>query len=124
MSSWRSNRGFVQLKIRLNSPIRLILGPKVWMFEKPKIWMDLFNKVRIFEHMKIHIYEPNISLVAVCTYRLVMISIKWSETTQKNALASTDVIVTQLLHCHMPLFYFVCNHLIGLIIPVLNCAKA
>ena len=45
-------------------------------------------------------------------YRLVMISIKWSETAQKNALASTDVIVTQLLCYHMPLLYFVCNHLI------------
>ena len=30
-------------------------------------------------------------------YRIVMISIKWSETAQKNALASADVIVTQLL---------------------------
>ena len=30
----------------------------------------------------------------------------------KNALASTDAIVTQLLRYHMPLLYFVCNHLI------------
>ena len=29
----------------------------------------------------------------------------------KNALASADVIVTQLLCYHMPLLYFVCNHL-------------
>ena len=41
-----------------------------------------------------------------------MISIKWSETAQKNALASADVIVTQLLRDHMSLLYFVCNHLI------------
>ena len=50
--------------------------------------------------------------IVVCTYRLVMISIKWSETAQENALASADIIVTQLLHYHMPLLYFVCNHLI------------
>ena len=25
--------------------------------------MDLFNKVYIFEPMKVHIYEPNISLI-------------------------------------------------------------
>ena len=31
----------------------------------------------------------------------------------KNALASADVIVTQLLRYHIPLLYFVCNHLIG-----------
>ena len=37
-----------------------------------------------------------LSLIAVCIYHLVMISIKWSETAQKNALASVDVIVTQL----------------------------
>ena len=30
----------------------------------------------------------------------------------KNALASADVMVTQLLHYQMPLFYLVCNHLI------------
>ena len=48
----------------------------------------------------------------VCFYRLVMISIKWSETAQKNTLARADVIVTQLLRYHMPLLYFVCNHLI------------
>ena len=36
-------------------------------------------------------------LIVVCIYRLVMISIKWSETAQKNALASTDTIVTQSL---------------------------
>ena len=53
--------------------------------------------------------------IAVCTYRLVMISIKWFETAQKNALASTDVIVTQLLCYHMPLLYFICNHLITVI---------
>ena len=47
-------------------------------------------------------------------YHLVMISIKWSETAEKNALASVDVIVTQLLRYHMPLLYFVCNHLISL----------
>ena len=35
-----------------------------------------------------------------------MISIKWSETAQKSALASTDIIVTKLLHYHMPLFFF------------------
>ena len=51
-------------------------------------------------------------LIVVCIYRLVMISIKWSETAQKNALASTDIIVTQLLRYHMPLLYFACNHLI------------
>ena len=45
------------------------------------------------------------TLVAVCVYRLVMTSIKWSETAQKNALASADVIVTQLLRYHMPLLY-------------------
>ena len=45
-------------------------------------------------------------------YRLVMISIKSSETAQKNALASMDVIVTQLLRYHMPLLYFICNYLI------------
>ena len=32
----------------------------------------------------------------------------------KNALASADIIVTQLLRYHMPLLYFVCNHLIFL----------
>ena len=32
----------------------------------------------------------------------------------KNTLASVDVIVTQLLRYHMPLLYFVCNHLIYL----------
>ena len=37
---------------------------------------------------------------------------QWSETAQKNALASVDVIVTQLLHYHLSLLYFVCNHLI------------
>ena len=37
---------------------------------------------------------------------------QWSETAQKNALASMDVIVTQLLRYHMPLLYFVWNHLI------------
>ena len=42
-------------------------------------------------------------LVAVCTYRLVMISIKWSDTAPKNTLASAHVIVTQLLCYHMPL---------------------
>ena len=38
----------------------------------------------------------------------------------KNALASVDVIVTQLLRYHMPLLYFVCNHLIffGLKLPL------
>ena len=51
-------------------------------------------------------------LIAVCIYRLVMISIKWAETAQKNALASIDVIVTQLRRYHMLLLYFVCNHLI------------
>ena len=50
--------------------------------------------------------------VEVCFYRSVMISIKLSETAQKNALASADVIVTQLLCYHMPLLYFVCNHLV------------
>ena len=49
--------------------------------------------------------------IVVCIYHLVMISIKWSETAQKNALAGTDIIVTQLLHYRMPLL-FVCNHLI------------
>ena len=39
-------------------------------------------------------------------------SIKWSETAQKNALASADVIVTQLLRYYMLLLYFVYNHLI------------
>ena len=53
-------------------------------------------------------------MIAVCIYRLVMISIKWSETAQKNTLASADVIVTQLLCYYMPLLYFVCNHLIFL----------
>ena len=51
-------------------------------------------------------------IIAVCIYRLVLISIKWSETAQKNALARADIIVTQLLRYHMPLLYFVCNHLI------------
>ena len=41
-----------------------------------------------------------------------MISIKWSETAPKYALASADIIVTQLLCYHMPLLYFVCSHLI------------
>ena len=54
-------------------------------------------------------------IIAVCIYRLVMISIKWSETAQKNALVSADVIVTQLLRYHMPLLYFVCNHLIFIV---------
>ena len=38
----------------------------------------------------------------------------------ENALASTDVIVTQLLRYHMPLLYFVCNHLIYLFVFVGN----
>ena len=59
--------------------------------------------------------DIDIRLIAVCIYRLVMISIKWSETAQKNTLASTDVTVTQLLCYHMLLLYFVCNHLILLI---------
>ena len=50
-------------------------------------------------------------LAAVCKYRFMMMSIKWSETAPKNALASTDVIVTQLLRYHMPLLYCI-NHLI------------
>ena len=41
-----------------------------------------------------------------------MISIKWSETAQKNTLASADVTVTQLLRYHMLLLYFMCKHLI------------
>ena len=52
------------------------------------------------------------SFIAVCIYCIVMISIKWSKTAKRNALASMDVIVAQLLHYHMPLLYFVCNHLI------------
>ena len=34
------------------------------MFETPEMW-TLFNKVHIFELMKIHIYEPNISLISL-----------------------------------------------------------
>ena len=49
---------------------------------------------------------------SLCIYRLVMISIKWSETAQNNAPANEDIIVTQSLRYHMPLLYFVCNHLI------------
>ena len=60
--------------------------------------------------------QPSDQLTAVCTYRLVMTSIKWSETAQKNTLDGRDVIVTQLLRYHMPLLYFVCNHLISLFI--------
>ena len=36
--------------------------------------MDLFNKVHIFETIKSHIYEPNISLIDVCIDIYVMMS--------------------------------------------------
>ena len=41
----------------------------------------------------------------------------------KNALASADVIVTQLLRYNMPLLYFVCNHLItkGILQLIMDC---
>ena len=42
--------------------MRLILGSKAWMFVTKH--MALFNKVHIFESMKSHIYEPNISLIS------------------------------------------------------------
>ena len=32
--------------------------------------MDLFNKVHIFEPMKVHIYEPNISLIRLFSLML------------------------------------------------------
>ena len=77
----------------------------------------------VFTSLCVELVFPILSMIAVCIYRLVMISIKWSETAQRNALASADVIaksfvldslviVTQLLRYHMPLLYFVCNHLI------------
>ena len=36
---------FVQLKMRLNGLIRLILVSKVWVFESPKVWT--YVKVRV-----------------------------------------------------------------------------
>ena len=63
-------------------------------------------------------------LIVVCMYRLVKISIKWSETAQKNALANVDIIVTQLLRYHMPLLYFVCNHLIYMASDIFNIKSA
>ena len=32
--------------------------------------MDLFNKVYVFEPMKIHLYEPNISLINLISLML------------------------------------------------------
>ena len=39
-----------------------------------------------------------------------------AQDSSKNALASADVIVTQLLCYHMLLLYFVCNHLINYVL--------
>ena len=50
-------RGFAKLKIRLNSLIRLILDPQVWMFEKPKIWTCSTRSLSLNLQKK-HIYEP------------------------------------------------------------------
>ena len=55
-------------------------------------------------------------------FRLIAVCIPLSDDkhqmvrdSSKKAVASADVIVTQLLCYHMPLLYFVCNHLIWFI---------
>ena len=82
--------------------------------------MACFDVLKSFFHVPLNansklltaMLTPIGVFIVVCIYHLVMISIKWSETAQKNALASMDVIVTQLLCYHIPLLYFICNHLI------------
>ena len=83
------------LKTVTQHGILMLLGASSKTYCRTKIILDFTDLLR-------YVYK----------YSLVMISIKWSETAQKNALASAKVIVTQLLRCHMPLLYFVCNHLI------------
>ena len=80
------------------------------MHKKLRIFTMLKNQ-SIFQTRK-HDSIPSKLNSLRYVYRLVMISIKWSKTAQKNALVSADVIVTQLLRYHMPLLYFVRNHLI------------
>ena len=86
-------------------------GQKVWF----QVWLPGFKMVHKLEISSLgspDLKPGRFQVWAQHIYCSVMISIKWSETAPKNALASMDIIVTQLLCYHMSLLYFVCNHLI------------
>ena len=86
--------GIVQLKIRLNSIIQLIF--KIMDVRETK-YMDLFNKLHIFEPIKSHIYEPNISLISLLAQCSIMqnpngIAVRWPAMPHTESLESHNSI--------------------------------
>ena len=76
--------------------------PSLWSVGKPYVSGSIWEQREL--NRQIHNYCGMYILLSDDKHQMVRDS-------SKNALARLDVIVTQLLRYHMPLLYFVCNHL-------------